>query len=391
MPEAQKVDFTFNVATGPVYRVTDLAIQAPPELISYPPLDRSKLSLIPGEPADSAKILETEDQILNTVRGKGYALASVAKREVLIDHATREAEVTFVIQPGPVATMGPVSFSGTDKVDTVYLQRRVPFKEGEPYEPAKVDALRDRLTALGTFSVVRLKPAPALNDKGELPIAVELQDRPPRTIGFGITYETVLGFAVNGYWQHRNLFGQAESLRLSAEVNRIGYGAFPGDLGYAFKADFKKPDWWTSGQDGLASLVVSRDVFPAYTSNGITLTVGIDRILNPHWRVKVGVSGEVSEITRYGITTDYELVGLPMQAIWNEAESRIEMHLVSRAPQTVLVAGQLVRFAREETIHTENSYKYAPARMRQMVNAADWILTKKWSDSNDLFDLWLLE
>ena len=91
MPEAQKVDFTFNVATGPVYRVTDLAIQAPPELIGYPPLDRSKLSLIPGEPADSAKILETEDQILNTVRGKGYALASVAKREVLIDHATREA------------------------------------------------------------------------------------------------------------------------------------------------------------------------------------------------------------------------------------------------------------------------------------------------------------
>ena len=40
------------------------------------------------------------------------------------------------------------------------------------------------------------------------------------------------------------------------------------------------------------------------------------------------------------------------------------MHLVSRVPQTVLVAGQPVRFARDETIHTENSYKYAPARMR---------------------------
>jgi len=324
MPEAQKVDFAFNVATGPVYRVADLEIKAPPELISYPPLDRSKLSLIPGEPADSARILATEDEILNTVRGKGYALASVAKREVLIDHATREAHVTFVIQPGPVATMGPVAFSGTDKVDTVYLQRRVPFKEGDPYEPAKVDALRDRLTSLGTFSVVRLKPATALNDKGELPIDVELQDRPPRTIGFGLTYETILGFAVNGYWQHRNLFGQAESIRLSAEVNRIGYGAFPGDLGYAFKADFKKPDWWASGQDGLASLVASRDVFPAYTRKGVNLTVGIDRILNPHWRVKIGVSGEVSEITRYGITNDYELIGLPMQAILNEADSDVE-------------------------------------------------------------------
>ena len=157
-----------------------------------------------------------------------------------------------------------------------------------------------------------------------MPIDVELQDRPPRTIGFGLTYETILGFAVNGYWQHRNLFGQAESLRLSAEVNRIGYGTFPTDLGYAFKADFKKPDWWMSGQDGLASLVASRDVFPAYTRKGVNLTMGIDRTLDPHWRVKVGLSGEVSEITRYGITNDYELLGIPMQAILNEADSEVD-------------------------------------------------------------------
>jgi translocation and assembly module TamA len=323
MPEAQKVDFAFNVATGPVYRVADLEIKGPPDLVDYPPLDRSKLSLIPGQPADAAKILSTEDEILNVVRGKGYALAT-AKREVVVDHATREAHVTFVVQAGPVATMGPVRFSGTDKVDTTYLQRRVPYKEGDPYDPAKVSALRDKLTSLGTFSVVRVKPATTLDPSGRLPIDVELQDRPPRTIGFGVGYETVLGFSFNGYWQHRNLFGEAESLRLSAEVNRIGYGTFPDDLGYAFKADFKKPDWWVSGQDGLASLVASRDVFPAYTRKGINLLAGIDRTIDPHWRVKAGLSGEISAITRYGITNDYTLIGLPMQAIWNEADSEVD-------------------------------------------------------------------
>jgi translocation and assembly module TamA len=324
MPEAQKVDFVFNVATGPVYKVSDLEIRGPAELIGYPPMDRSKLSIIPGQPADAAKILATEDEILNVVRGKGYALASVSKREVVIDHATREAQVTFVLQPGPVATMGPVHFSGTDKVDTTYLQRRVPYKEGDPYDPDKVNKLRDKLTSLGTFSVVRIKPATALDTNGQLPIDVELQDRPPRTIGFGLGYETILGFSVNGYWQHRNLFGEAESLRLSAEVNRIGYGAIPGDLGYAFKADFKKPDWWLSGQDGLASAVASRDVFPAYTRKGVFLTLGIDRTIDPHWRVKIGLSGEVEEITRYGITNDYSLIGLPMQATLNQANSEVD-------------------------------------------------------------------
>ena len=70
--------------------------------------------------------------------------------------------------------------------------------------------------------------------------------------------------------------------------------------------------------------MASRDVFPAYTRKGINLTVGVDRILNPHWRVKVGVSGEVSQITRFGITNDYELIGLPMQAILNESDSDVE-------------------------------------------------------------------
>jgi L-histidine Nalpha-methyltransferase len=78
------------------------------------------------------------------------------------------------------------------------------------------------------------------------------------------------------------------------------------------------------------------------------------------------------------------------QAIWNPAESRIEMHLVSRAAQTVMVAGRPVRFLKNETIHTENSYKYAPDRMRAMVREAGWSVEKTWADSNGLFAIWLL-
>ena len=74
---------------------------------------------------------------------------------------------------------------------------------------------------------MRIKPATTLDANGELPIDVELTDRPPRSIGFGVSYETQLGFAVNGFWIHRNLFGEAESLRLTAEINHIGQGSDP--------------------------------------------------------------------------------------------------------------------------------------------------------------------
>lgn len=323
-PEAEKIQFVFNVATGPVYRVVSIDIDGPPDVVDYPAIDRSKFALLTGQPADAAVILATESQILDQVREHGYALAAVPRREVVIDHATREAHITFHLQPGPSATMGPVSFSGTQKVDTTYLQKRVPFKEGEPYKPEKVNDLRDRLTGLGVFSAVRIKPAERLNAQGQLPIDVEVKDRLPRTIGFGISYETILGAGVNASWQHRNLFGQAESLRLTAEVNHIGQGAIPADLGYSLKADFLKPDWWTSGQDATASTQLLREVYPAYTRNAALIAFGLNRTINKQLRVSLGLSGEVSQVTKYGVTNYYKLVGLPMSATLNKADSDTE-------------------------------------------------------------------
>ncbi|SJZ90668.1 autotransporter secretion outer membrane protein TamA [Enhydrobacter aerosaccus] len=323
-PDSADINFAFNVATGPIYRVESLNIDGPKEVVDYPGLDRSKLALKPGQPADAATIINAENQILDQVREHGYALAKVARREVVIDHATRLAYVTYYVQPGPEAKMGPVHFSGTEKVDTTYLQKRVPFKAGQPYAPDKVSALRDRLNALGVFSAIRIKQATALNDKGELPIDVDLQDRLPRTIGFGVSYETILGAGANVSWLHRNLFGEAESLRLSALVNHIGQGAIPSDLGYGFKADFLKPDWWIAGQDATATALASRDVYPAYTRNGASLAVGLNRVLSPHWRVSAGLSIEASQITQYGLTSYYKLFGVPLMASLNESNSDLD-------------------------------------------------------------------
>jgi translocation and assembly module TamA len=323
-PEADKVAFTIDVATGPVYRVVDLALVGPPDIVGYPGLDRSKLAIGPGKPADAALILATQDQILGQIRDRGFALAAVTHREVLIDHATREAHVTFTLDAGPPTRMGRVHFSGTEKVDTTFLQKRVPFEQGDPYSPAKVNAMRDRLTSLGTFNSVRIKPGTALDERGELPFEVELTDRAPRTIGFGASYETQRGFAVNGYWMHRNLFGEAESLKLSAEVNHIGQGAIPADLGYGLKADFRKPDWFMKQQDAVANAAAVNEIFDAYHRKAVTLLVGIDQILNPQWRFRVGVSGEVSQIQRYGIWGYYSLIGLPAQVIYNRANSDVD-------------------------------------------------------------------
>ncbi len=322
-PDSAQVSIAMTVDTGPRYQIGTVAIRPSGTMASLPDVDRGKIGLAPGDPADAAAIISAQDKVVAELRKEGHALAS-AKREVVVDHATRQAEVTYIVEPGPLAKMGKVRFSGTEKVDTTYLQRRVPFTEGEPYDPAKVDLLRGKLTSLGTFNAVRIKPATTLDPNGELPIDVELTDRPQRSIGFGVSYETQLGAAVNGFWVHRNLFGEAESLRLSAEINHIGQGLAIVDTGFAFQAAFRKPDWWRAGQDMRLEAAVLREVLDAYTRNAITAYAGIDRTISPSWQARAGLAGEYARITRNGITQLYTMIGVPMTALLNKADSDLD-------------------------------------------------------------------
>jgi len=77
-------------------------------------------------------------------------------------------------------------------------------------------------------------------------------------------------------------------------------------------------------------------------------------------------------------------------AFYNQQEGRIEMHLISKCSQTVVIAGRTYQFENGETIHTENSYKYSLPQIRQLASAAGLDLVKTWQDSKGFFSTNLL-
>jgi dimethylhistidine N-methyltransferase len=78
------------------------------------------------------------------------------------------------------------------------------------------------------------------------------------------------------------------------------------------------------------------------------------------------------------------------RAIWNAAESRIEMHLVSQREQSVVVRGRCFNFAKGETIHTENSRKYTLKQIAAIAARAGWTLERSWSSADPAFGIVLL-
>ncbi|MFO1154350.1 MAG: L-histidine N(alpha)-methyltransferase [Rhodospirillales bacterium] len=87
---------------------------------------------------------------------------------------------------------------------------------------------------------------------------------------------------------------------------------------------------------------------------------------------------------------NFDLDGFFHRADVNRRLGRVEMHLVSRRRQSVVIAGHRFEFAPGETIHTENSYKYSLAGFRRLAEAAGFAVKASWTDDRQLFSLHLL-
>jgi L-histidine Nalpha-methyltransferase len=88
---------------------------------------------------------------------------------------------------------------------------------------------------------------------------------------------------------------------------------------------------------------------------------------------------------------DFNLRAFSHYAFYNATPGRIEMHLVSLQKQTVNIGAHRFRFARGESIHTENSYKYSLEGFRALAGRAGFVARKAWTDRRELFALHGLE
>lgn len=87
---------------------------------------------------------------------------------------------------------------------------------------------------------------------------------------------------------------------------------------------------------------------------------------------------------------DFELSRFAHYAFYEPRRQCIEMHLVSRASQTVKVGGHTFAFDEGESIHTENSHKYTIEGFRALAASAGFEPGAVWTDEARLFSVhWL--
>ena len=83
--------------------------------------------------------------------------------------------------------------------------------------------------------------------------------------------------------------------------------------------------------------------------------------------------------------SDFAADAYAHRGFYNAAAGRIEMHLEAISAQTVTFDGAPQTFAAGERIHTENSYKYAPADFAALLAHAGFRNVRCWQDARGDF------
>src|SRR5262249_31400305 len=129
---------------------------------------------------------------------------------------------------------------------------------------------------------------------------------------------------------------------------------------------------------------------------GAQMIIGADlekdeRVLHDAYNDAAGVTARFNLNVLVRINRElggnFDLSAFTHRAIYNRERHRIEMHLISKKPQTVRMLGTSFSFRRGESIHTESSYKYSIDRFATLARSSGWQVRESWTDAKAMFSV----
>ncbi|MXQ11129.1 BamA/TamA family outer membrane protein [Microvirga makkahensis] len=287
----------------------------------------------PGDPARAADIVAAQARIVDHFRAESRPFAKVTGQNPVVIHPAQVMDISLTVDPGPQAGIGGIAIRGAENVDPAVVRSFIYTEPGDPYSPAALASMRKSILNIEALSSVRIREGETLDAYGNLPLFVDITERPPRVIGASVQYSTTDGPAVRAYWAHRNLFGGAERLRLEGSLFYLTEnGGRPeddedfdwDDLGGRFRATFLKPALGGTRNDFLAEALVERDRTEGYTSRLVNGTAGIRHRFSEKFSIQGGIEYEKGQASDILGQVDYTLVGLPLSVTYDSTDNTLD-------------------------------------------------------------------
>ena len=317
LPAQPPAQVAVSIRPGPLFRLGKVELEG-----RVPEAAKTRFALEPGAPAVASEVLAARERLLTALREEGYALATVGEPVAILDPEARNLDVTFTVDTGPLVDIGAIDFNGLQHINASFLHRYLELRRGERYDPQAIDQARTDLVSLGVFSSVVPVLGEQVDAQDQLPVKFVVSERKRHQVTLAAEYSTDLGASTSASWLNRNLFGNAEQLRLGLGFS-AGGTALSGP-GFWGSVRFVKPAFLHRDQSLQIDFAPVKEQLTAYERTAITGSVALKRNFTDNWTGSIGVSGERESVTQQNVTERYTLVGLPIVASYSSVNDLLD-------------------------------------------------------------------
>jgi outer membrane protein assembly complex protein YaeT len=297
----RRVDVLFHVVEGEPVRLVARGIELPPELLATrdPEHFTEGLPLAEGDVFSLDRYEKAKTELLARVAEDGRPLASVTGGAD-VDVRTREARLTWRVEPGPVVRFGPVRVTGLVRAEEELVRRELALAEGDVYSLSALRETRTGIQGLRVFRSVVVRPLPeeaVPGPDGEpiWPIEIHVGEGPPRSVRLGAGWGTDDHLRAQAGYQHRNWLGGARHLDA-----RVRWSS----LERSFLTAFEQPHWLARSQGLRVESRLGQELTPAYDAERLVASARVTRRFGERWSGSAGWAMSWSAVGDVGDEAD---------------------------------------------------------------------------------------
>lgn len=271
-----------------------------------------------GQVARSGVVRDATAAGIATWRDEGHAKAQVAGQSITADHDAQRLSAAIALDPGPRLRFGRLTVQGADRMRPDRIAAIAGLPEGQVFSPAELDRAADRLRRSGVFQSVALAEADTIRAPDLLDIDATVIEERLHRYSVGAEVATEEGFALTGYWLHRNLLGGAERLRVDGAITNIG--ADTSGVDYSLGVTLDRPATFTADTTLSLSSKIGHvaDVREDYDS--VALSAGVSHMFSPKLSGSVALAYEYSEGADARQSFLNRNLSLPIGATWDNRD-----------------------------------------------------------------------
>lgn len=325
LPDRPLVAIRVGPGTTYLFGKTTIINQAPP---AFDRKDEVKLpqeiGYETGKPARASVVRQAASLSRESWRQQGHPKVSILSTDATANHPAGTLDVSINVRPGPRATYGELTVSGTEGMDPEFVAYMTGLEPGQEYDPDDLKKAQKRLDRLGVFSGRRIVEAEKVNKNGSLPLDIIVKERKLHRYGIGATLSSSDGLAVQSYWLHRNLFGRAEQLRFDGNVGGIGRSSTTTQLDYLLSATFIKPGVFTPDTDFSAKAYGYQEFNDTYDEKTAGAQAKLVNYFSDEVTLSGGLFGEYSRFSDVFGIRHFNTFGFEGEAIYDTRNNKAD-------------------------------------------------------------------